>query len=482
VRAALSNRTIVEMRQARRLLMTAIGIVILLGLVRAQSIEGFAAYAMITAAAILPAALWLRASAPGIPILPAIAAFHYLYFALPILRQELGGSYTPGEVLRAGATVALFLFSATVAWGLVVGKATRRHGSDTAREIRVGDGGRLVMFAGLAIGVIFQVAVMGGWLAAVGTYYGVVRGMSLTAASVACYLLGYFRARGLLRGQAWVWALAGAGAMVILAWSTLYLVGGMQFVLAAGLGYVIAAKRIPWSSLVPLMAVLFVLHAGKAEMRERYWAEGPETLSPIELPGRLAEWVGLGITNLASGEDKADIIDRASLLYLLLYVEQVTPDYIPYLGGETYALLPEYMVPRFLNPDKTFSQAGLALLSTRYGLESTDAVGTTTLAWGVVTEAFANFGYLGVIGAALMLGLLTAFFTRWSAGQPPLSLPMLLSVVALISLTNLEADFGFLLVNLWQALIAGLLIFIPLKLLSGMGSPVAPAWSAPVGS
>lgn len=483
MRAGFLGQAALDMRQARRLLASAIGVAFVLGVIRAQTVDGFIAYVLITAAAILPAALWLRARAPGIPILPAIAAFHYLYFAVPILRQELGGSYTPTEVLRAGATVAVFLLTATVAWGLIVGKVSRGHPSEILRELHIGDGGRLVMFGGLALGVLFQVAMLGGWLGATGAYFGVIRAVSLTGASIACYLVGYARAHRLLRGQSWGWALTGLVIIVMLSWSSLFLVGGMQFVLAAGLGYVIASKRIPWSALVPVMAVLFVLHAGKGEMRDRYWtAHSTQSLALTEIPEGFVEWIGLGVTNLMSADEGADILDRASLLYLLLHVEQVTPDYIPYLGGETYALLPQYLIPRFLNPDKIFSQAGLALLNIRYGLQTAEGIATTTLAWGIVTEAFANFGFLGVVGAALVLGLLTASFTRWSAGQPPISLPMLLSIAAVVTLTNLEADFGYLLTNLWQALAAALLIFLPLKLLSGIGDPTTPTKSATVGS
>jgi hypothetical protein len=69
-------------------------------------------------------------------------------------------------------------------------------------------------------------------------------------------------------------------------------------------------------------------------MRERYWsAAGAESMSPVEIPGHFAEWVGVGAGNLLSGDESADIIDRASLLYLLLHVEKVTPEYIPYLGA-----------------------------------------------------------------------------------------------------------------------------------------------------
>jgi hypothetical protein len=138
-------------------------------------------------------------------------------------------------------------------------------------------------------------------------------------------------------------------------------------------------------------------------------------------------------------------------------------------------------VPRFLDPDKTFSQAGLALLNIRYGIQTAESNRTTTIGWGIIAEAFANFGYSGVLGAGFLFGALATVFTRWSAGASPLALPTLLSVAALMSMINLEADFAYLVVNLWQALIATLLFFLPLKFLSGGAKqrPPAPALAPP---
>jgi hypothetical protein len=457
-----------EMRHARRLLGTGIGVLALFGVFRADTIDGLLAYLLITAAAILPAALWLRARAPGIPILPAFAAFHFLYFAVPILRQDPAQPlYTPWEVLCAALTVVLFLGAATLTWALVLGRFLRRS-RDTAADLPVGAASRLLMFGGLAVGLLFQLALMSGWLDGLGSFFGVIRAVALTMASIACYLLGNFRGRHWLRGQLWGLALAALALNVVLSWSSLFLVGGMTFVLAAALGYVIAAKKIPWVGLLPVVAVLFILHAGKGEMRERYWPDGSsQGVAVTQVPGLMTEWLAQGIAAIASGENQQDIIDRASLLYMLLRVEQVTPEYIPYLGGETYALLPTYLVPRFLDPDKTFSQAGLALLNIRYGLQTREGVNTTTIGWGIIAEAFANFGMIGVVGAGVLFGILSAIFTRYSTGAAPLSLPTLLSIAALVTLTNLEADFGYLVTNLWQALAATLIFFLPVKYLSG---------------
>jgi hypothetical protein len=462
-----------EIYHAKRLFMGGVLFLVVFGLVRADTADGLIAYILITIAAVLPAALWLRANAPGIPILPTVAAFHYLYYAVPLLRDNPGEIvYTPSDALRAAATVGMFLMAATLAWGLLLGPSKRRP---TAAAADFASGGQIrgLTVFGLAIGVLFQVAIDAGWLSGLGVYLGVVRAVALTAASIACYLLGSLRARGLIGGRIWVLALAGLIALVLLCWATLYLVGGMQFLLAAVLGYVITAKRMPWKAVVPAFTVLLILHAGKAEIRARYWPEGAPELSIGQVPDLFAEWLVTGADAIATGNVEHDIIDRASLLYLLLRVQQMTPDYVPFLGGESYGFLGTYLVPRFLDPDKVNSQAGLALLNVRYGFQTQEGTAFTTVGWGLISEAFANFGYLGVIGAGSLLGALTAVFTRWSAGASPWALSTLISIAALVCLTSLEADFGFLIVTLWQTSVAALIFILPIKYLAagaGKGS------------
>ncbi|HTV26213.1 MAG TPA: hypothetical protein VMF32_00330 [Xanthobacteraceae bacterium] len=450
----------------------------LFGIFRADTLDGLIAYLFITSAAMFPAVLWLRARTPGIPILPAVAAFHFLYFAIPILRQDpTQVAYTPWELFRAAITVVLFLVTATVAWGLVLGRFPRRSQQATAGPDRLPRApGQLLMFAGLAVGSAFQIALISGWLNDLGSFFGLVRAVALTTASTACYLLGNLRGLRRLQGQLWGLACVGLMSNVALSLSSLFLVGGMTFILAATLGYVIAVKRVRWGGVALVFAILFVFHAGKGEMRERYWPAGySQSVSVAQVPRVMIEWFAAGTAAIASGESQQDIIDRASLLYMLLRVERMTPEDIPYLGGETYALLPTYLIPRFLDPSKAASQAGLDLLNIRYGVQTSEEVGTTAIGWGIIAEAFANFGLIGVVGAGGVFGLLSAFFTRWSTKAAPLSLPTLLSIAALISLTNLEADFGYLVVNLWQALVATLIFFIPIKYLSSGGPTPMPA-------
>jgi hypothetical protein len=460
-----------QMRRARTQFACGFALITTFGLLCAETLEGFFTYILIAATALLPTAFWLRAGAPGIPILPAVAALDYLYFAVPILRENVGqAGYTTDETLRAGVTVGLFLVAAVGAWRLVLG-STRRGTPEPDAHVTWALPYRLLIFGGIAIGLLFQLILMTDLFPEIGGLFGVVRAFATTSAFIACYILGHSRARGLLRGMHWALAAAGVASLTILSWSSLYLIGGMTYLLAAMLGYVITAKRIPWMMVGSALPILFLLHAGKGEMRERYWVNGYPQATPLTaVPSLFAEWIEDGVDAISAG-DEEDVIDRASQLYLLLRVQRLTPEYIPYLGGETYALLPHYLVPRFLDPDKTFSQAGLALLNVRYGLQTPESVATTTIGWGVIPEAFANFGYLGVVGAGFVFGVLAALFNRWSVGATPLSLPTLLSAAALVSLINPEADFGYLLTNLWQALVATLVFYLLIRSLKGSWEP-----------
>ena len=62
------------------------------------------------------------------------------------------------------------------------------------------------------------------------------------------------------------------------------------------------------------------------------------------------------------------------------------------------------LVPRFINPEKQVSQYGMSLLNIRYGLQTQEETQKTAIGWGLLTESFANFGYLGVIGVGFCWG------------------------------------------------------------------------------
>jgi hypothetical protein len=457
-----------ELRQMRRLLYATLCVLFVVGVLWTDSFDALIGYMLVLVTCALPVILWVRLGAPGVPVLPATAVFYYLYYGVPITRANFGQvAAAPEDVLRAAATAAVFVIATTLTWWLITYERLRRPRA-AAPEFVSGAQIRKLIFGGIIIGAVFQFGVMVNWWTLFGTFFSVIRAVALAVAAIACYLVGYSRGRGILRGQFGLFALCGVALLIALSWISLFLVGGMVYILAAILGYVLTSKRIPWKFFLPLVALMFVLHAGKGDMRGKYWTQGVAQIdvSPIEMPVLFVEWLGDGVNAIISGTVQQDLLDRASLLYRLIFVQQLTPSYIPYLSGESYALLGDYLVPRFLDPNKVASQAGTALLNIRYGVQTSAGTSTTTIGWGLVAEAYANDGYLGVLVAGLVFGVLTAIFTCWSAGAPPLALSTLMAVSALVTLTDTEADFGYLLVNLWQALVATFTFFVAVKLLA----------------
>src|SRR5262249_15257413 len=96
----------------------------------------------------------------------------------------------------------------------------------------------------------------------------------------------------------------------------------------------------------------------------------------------------------------------------------------------------------------------------------------TAIGWGLIAEAYANFGYLGVIGVGLAFGLLSGVFERWSNGAQIISLPTLSAIVAMMQLINLEADLAGLVTALWQSLGTAWIFFGLFKFLLNQRNPL----------
>jgi len=454
-----------ERKVAKRAIGIGTGLVLLVGFSWADSAGELVAYLLVVLASVLPAYLWVQQGRPGVPVLPAMAALCVLYYAIPIVRgREDLIEYSQGEIFLAAATVALFLALATI-----VSQAVLRS-IRTGGQLRLGPVSgsqmRIVVYLGLAVGTLFLGGNRAGLLWWLGPFVGLFRSIALTSLVVACYLLGVARGRGFLRGKDWVLAAGGMGLAILISWSSLFLVGGLTFLLAAAVGYVTTRGRIPWLLAGVALVVVSILHAGKEEMRNRYWQVGTNASTGtgiLNLPGLAREWFAVGLEVYSSPSESRSALDRASLLQILLKVERLTPESIDYLRGGTYALLPEVLLPRFLDPTKPKSQAGMDLLNIRYGILSIEGAEKTAVGWGLIAEAYANFGYGGVAAIAILVGLASGVVTRWSARGSAISLPTLVAVAVMISLVNLEQDLVSVVTSLLQSLVAVFVFVLVLR-------------------
>jgi hypothetical protein len=167
-------------------------------------------------------------------------------------------------------------------------------------------------------------------------------------------------------------------------------------------------------------------------MRAKYWENGAPLPTLLQLPDFFDEWIVDGLKPAPKGETpaaKASLLDRTSLIQILCLVVSNTPERLPYLDGQTYAQVPGQFVPRFFWPEKPVGHISTYTLAVYYGLQRMEDTQKTTIGFGLLTEAYANFGFFGIILIASAFGIMMKKFCGWAADSPILSYPGLILIV-----------------------------------------------------
>lgn len=459
-------------KSGRLLEFLGIGFVLLLGLgyFYSPEFEDFLGYALILFAAVIPAAIWINSNSGGIPIFPAVAVLYWVYFGIPTMRGvgERAG-YSPQHVLSADISVAIFLAVATATWFRLL-KPPRT----TKREIRTNfsmDKRPVIALVtiGLGMGLSYYALTFSGFASSMGSVNGIIRAVLLAPMILACYFLGYGSAKRMFTGTQWVIAVTVLVAILLLQLSGQQIVTEATEVGAALMGYTYTARRIPWIIVLVVAVTVSVLQAGKAEIRARYMGV---TMTAQMTPAMVTSWFATGISTISSNARHSSLADRAALLTQIIRIEQWTPDKVPYLEGETYSYLPSMLVPRILNPGRLPVQVVMALLDVRYGFLTREQTSSTAVGVNIVCEAFANFGYLGIIAIGALFGVVTGYFTRISSNREATSLPTLLAIATMVTLLDLEADLSYLATTLFQSSVAIVVFYYGLRFVFGKRQPV----------
>jgi hypothetical protein len=173
-------------------------------------------------------------------------------------------------------------------------------------------------------------------------------------------------------------------------------------------------------------------------------------------------------------------VERSSVIQMLMLTQSESPERYPYLYGQTYAILPELMIPRVFNAKKIVSHTGTHMLNIHYGRQTVFDTQTTTIAWGLLAESYANFGLLGCAGLAVVLGVAYGQCTRWSMNAPILSAQSLFAVLLLTCAFQSEWTAGVYVAALSQysTVLLGLVVTL---MTTYRAAPVAEANSYSVG-
>jgi len=193
-------------------------------------------------------------------------------------------------------------------------------------------------------------------------------------------------------------------------------------------------------------------------MRSIYYKEGV-TVTLADYPGFFAEWMVRGVTGLTKGESSEGVQvqnakERAALLPLLLQIQQMTGTEVPYLDGVSYEKIPSMLVPRIITKDKAVSHISNMILAVHYGILTMENVFFTSIAFDFVIEAYANYGFGGVAGLAVFMGLFLGLITLGTTGVPLFSFRFLLGILVLSAVVASNNTMGVFVTTSWQGFLA----------------------------
>lgn len=426
--------------------------------------------------ALLPAYLWCRRAVDGLPVFPLFAGTYLLTHALQFLIASSKLRAYPAEAIwQAAVTTSAFLLVATLVWLYWV-RLPRRL-PPTCRVLGAQRGTEFLFWA-LAASTLVTLFDQAGWLTLLhGGMRTVVRQFFQGPTCFAIFILAMrWGNRSLHPAQVSLFiGLLIAYCLAIA--SAIFLVGAIIACLMLALGFIIGRQSVPWWWLVPMITALAVFHAGESEMRARYWGEGSQgvLVQPWNYPALYRQWWQDSLKQMSSrnqgGEEKESIFERAGTLNLMLQAQTMTPDPVAFLHGATYAIIPSALVPRLLDPQKASPIDSETLLNVHFGNQTVEETKTTTIGWGLLNEAYANFGYWGCFLLALILGTFYGLMTRWSIGLPPASLPALVGIFTLSFALQTEMTAAVYVTAYLQGLFALLVMAYPFMEVR----PLAPA-------
>ncbi|MFN5856961.1 MAG: hypothetical protein ACK456_13885 [Pseudanabaenaceae cyanobacterium] len=445
---------------------------------RTTNLEEITLFGGLIGIALTPLYLWCKGKVYGLPVVPVFALSYVWTYIMPLIsNQEILDTYTTSERFFGALTIAGFLSIITYIWYGVV-KTSRRLDKPSTLFIVDSNKAEKLFLGILVIAIIFSMSVIGGWTGITGTpVFSLIRGAVLGLTNISGFILGFRHGqRGLSAGGNNLFRF-----LVILYCMTnaasLLLVGSIIFLIITGIGFTMGRKKIPLITIILVIFIIIPLHYAKGEMRQQ--AIGKElAIQPWEYPAHYTEWISknfenkplthsykkddefsdlVGIYGVEAPDNKQRISDRASLLQQLLLTQVRSPDIQPFLEGATYQWIPQLLIPRIFLESKVTAHYATSILNIYYGKQRLQDTFSTTIGWGLLSEAYANFGLVGCAVLAVILGYIFGNVSAWSHYAPLLSARYLASILLLVYSFN-DSVASVFISSLFQSLMSLLIV------------------------
>jgi hypothetical protein len=417
------------------------------------------------ALAAVPALLWARSGGSRFPVFETILILTANAYAMPVLnaREQLA-AYSADVITRASVAVILYQLTAILTYLSVKGVPGR---SRFWRESLITNQVEKLIVYGLITSTTYI------WMENFTTWIpsdvaSILRAVFYGVGILCTFVSTQRWGRGELNQTEKTVLLCTLIPQLIFMAVSLILIQSISLIGIALLGYLSGGKRIPWLVLILTFGIIAVLHTGKTQMRAKYWDQHLPSPTMGQLPAYFVEWAEYGLAPTSGGKTVSQkMLERTSLMHILCLIVDYTPARQDYLYGKTYSYVLPQLVPRLLWPDKPRSHIATYELSKYYGLQAEEDTATTTIAFGLLTEAYANFGLFG----AFLLGLFWGYWLKklqiYSTFSPMFSFAGLLMVLLTAWAFSAELTMAAWVSSLEQAVVV--VLGVPLVLRSFFG-------------
>jgi hypothetical protein len=414
----------------------------------------------------LPSLLWARSGGSRFPVFETILILCANAYAMPVLnaREQLAG-YAPEVITRGCFAVILYQITAILTYQSVSGLPGR---SRFWRESLISDQVEKLIVYGLFLSTGYI------WISTFTTLVpreleSILRAVFYGIGILCTFISSQRWGRGQLTQNEKIVLVCTLVPQLIIMSIGLVLIAAISLIGIALLGYVSGGKRIPWVTIAVTFAILAVLHTGKTRMRIKYWDEMHPGPTFTQLPAYFKEWIDYGLQPTSGGKSVSQkMLERTSLMHILCLIVDSSPSRQDYLYGKTYGYVLPQLVPRWFWPDKPRSHVATYELAIYYGLQDEEATNTTTIAFGLVAEAYANFGIIGTMMLGLFWGFCLKKLQIWSTFSPMFSFAGLLMVLLTAWSFSAELTMAAWVSSLQQAVIVVLGVPMLLRGLFGM--------------
>lgn len=354
----------------------------------------------------VPALRWAKLRRTWFPVFEIACLIYIAFYAIPLLAGHSELTPYPDEVVaESGLLIVLFLGMANI------GFETLRHPARPPRwavsSLLPEEFTRYIPLGQTLNSAYIYVFTFTDLIPS--NVSGTLRALFFGIGTLSTFMLARQAGLGVISPRDRALFIANLTIQVVFLFAQLYLIGGISLLALSLIAYASARRRIPWAACAVILPAVALLHMGKPAMRAIYWQNGEPLPGLVELPGFFTRWVDLsvrelGVMGTAEQIAPSNLFERASLIQMLCLSVDRIPSLKPHLNGETYLDVPAQIVPRFLWPGKPSGLYSNVRLALYFNLVSIESALNVSIAFGMVAEAYANFGHVGVLVLGFLMG------------------------------------------------------------------------------